>query len=127
MTTEPEADIDDDFAPVSPGRAAIAMLVRGTGRREVADDLQVSLAELNRIVAQEVRERSGEAGTQRERLALVHAGLDEILRIAYAQIDDETEETAPLLEVALGVQRLRAGLLAMPSRATHTDSTTERN
>lgn len=112
------SDVDhDDFAPTDPGEVALAMLVHGSGRRDAAGELGMTLVDFHRVVAQAVRERSGETGTPREHLAILHASLDDIVRLAYAELGEETEETAPLLEVLLGVARLRAGLLASNARS----------
>jgi hypothetical protein len=106
---------DSDFG-TDPVPQTLAMLVRGVGRREVADELGVPLADVHRYVADGVRRRSGEAGTARESLSLLHAALDDVQRRAYAEMDRDVETTAPLLEVLLGTHRLRAGLLAIPKR-----------
>jgi hypothetical protein len=105
-----------DFEPTAPSVLAIDLLVRGVSRRDIAAQLGVPLAIANNYVADGVRQRSGEAGTVREAFAVLQASLDDIQRRAYAEIDRDVETTAPLLEVLLGVQRLRAGLLAAPKR-----------
>ena len=108
--------LDGDFVPVGPSATALELLVRGVSRRDIAEDFGVPLIEVNRLVADAVRQRSGEAGTSREAMAVLHAGLDDLQRRAYAEIERDVETTAPLLEVLLGVHRLRAGLLTAPRR-----------
>jgi hypothetical protein len=105
-------DVDDDFAPVDPVRAAIESLVRGASRRDIAESLDLSLPRVHQVVAQGVREHSGQSGTRREAFALIHIVLDDVVRRTHEALDRDVENTAPLLEVLLGVQRLRAGLLA---------------
>jgi predicted transcriptional regulator len=110
--------VDSDFSPTDPAAIALDMLVRGISRRDIAAELGVPLMTVHRYVADSVRQRGGEAGTAREAVAVVHATLDDIQRRAYAEIDRDVETTAPLLDVLLGVQRLRAGLTAEARRST---------
>ena len=109
-------EVDSDFVPADPVPLTLELLVRGVSRRDIAARLGVPLTEVNRYVADGVRQRNGEAGTAREAVSLLQAGLDDLQRRAYAEIDRDVETTAPLLEVLLGVHRLRAGLLATQKR-----------
>jgi len=111
--------LDDDFAPTDPPTATLELMVRGVGRREVARRLGVSLVTVNGFIATAVRQRSGEAGTPRESRAILLASLDDLQARAYAELDRDVETAAPLLEVLLGVHRLRAGLLAQTARSTN--------
>jgi hypothetical protein len=121
-------DLDADFAPRPIRELITERLIHGEGRRSIADDLGASLESVNREVAQAVREWTGEAGTYRERLALLHMQLDDIVDRLYTELGagrgyDLTQLAAVLVEV----HRLRAGLLNVerrPSRAT-TQNTTE--
>ncbi len=117
MTAE---DIDRDFAPIDLADPILDLLIRGVGRREVAARLGVPLLEVHRYVADAVRNRAGESGTHREAVALLHLGLDDVTARAYAALDDNpvASDRAALLEVLLGTQRLRAGLLTASQRKT---------
>ena len=55
-------DIDADFAPRPRGDVIRERLASGRNRREIANDLGISLATLNEEVAQLIREHNGEAG-----------------------------------------------------------------
>lgn len=116
-----DGGLDDDFAPVDPAAYALERLVRGIGRRDIAAELGVSLPVVNQHVAQAVRQRSGESGTAREVRTTIHAGLDDITRRAYLELERDRENVAPLLEVLLGVHRLRAGLIASATRQRSDD------
>jgi hypothetical protein len=114
-------DFEADFRPADPARVVIDRLLRGMGRRVAAEELGTSLATVNQYVAQAVREWSAEGGTQREAVAMLHAGLDDITHLTYATLDRDLETVAPLLDVLLGVHRLRAGLLAATKTRRATD------
>jgi hypothetical protein len=124
-------DLDDDFATVPTHRVVVIRLVRGESRRTIAADLGLELHQVHEHVAQAVREWSGAAGTRRERYALLHMQLDELVGRTFAALDSELGyDPAPLLAVLVDASKLRAGLLTgeTPRREQEAATTpTERN
>ncbi|WP_411721996.1 hypothetical protein [Mycetocola sp.] len=121
-------DLDSDFQ-ARPVRDVIGdRLIRGESRRCIATDLGMSLESVNTEVVQLVREHSGAAGSYRERLALLHMQLDDVLdRIHIELTNGAGFDLAALAGVLVDVHRLRAGLLqaerpTRPSRNTDTNT-----
>jgi hypothetical protein len=122
------ADLDSDFR-VRPVREVIGdRLIHGESRRAIAKDLGVSLESVNTEVAQLVREYGGAAGSYRERVALLHMQLDDVLDRIHVELTNGAGfDLAALAGVLVDVHRLRAGLLqaerpTRPSRNTNNNT-----
>lgn len=121
--TDVADDLDADFGTRPRHEVIAERLVHGESRRAIARDLGITLEVVHTEVAQVVREWGGSAGTYRERVVLLHLQLDDILdRIHNELSGGRGYDLAPLLDVLLGIHRLRAALLAAEKPAPRSAS-----
>lgn len=103
-------DIEALFAGPTRAEKIRSSLVAGQSRRDVADTVGITLAQLNEIIATEAARDADDAGTPEERDWLARATLDEVTRRAAAELTVATSSSVALLDVLLGVVELRARL-----------------
>ena len=103
-------DVEAEFAGPTIAERVRSSLVAGQSRRDIADTVGVTRAQLDEIIATEAARAVADAGTPAERAWLARSALDEITRRAFAELAVSTSSPAPLLAVLLDVVELRARL-----------------